>query len=78
MGPKCTMACKSPWFVQLIFSKFVFNDSFDALRKIVQTEGMRGLYRGSAVMVVLITPRDAVRFSANDYFRFYLKDKTTK
>lgn len=73
--------CKS-FFWTLEFnlrsSQFIFKCSFDAVKKIRSSEGIRGLYKGSSVLILLITPMQAIRFSANDFFRFHLKDKRTK
>ncbi|ENN71945.1 hypothetical protein YQE_11379, partial [Dendroctonus ponderosae] len=60
-----------------INAQFVFKSSFDAMKKISRSEGIRGLYKGSSVLILLITPMKAIRFTANDFFRFHLKDKTT-
>ncbi|XP_050309416.1 mitochondrial glutamate carrier 1-like isoform X3 [Anthonomus grandis grandis] len=55
----------------------MYSSISDAIKKIYTAEGVRGLYQGAGVVIVLITPMKAVRFSANDYFRYHLKDKQT-
>ncbi|KAL1494269.1 hypothetical protein ABEB36_009893 [Hypothenemus hampei] len=58
--------------------KKMYNSIFDALTKIHQTEGLRGMYRGSSVLILLVTPEKAVKLAANDYFRYHLKDQHNK
>ncbi|KAL3316896.1 hypothetical protein Ciccas_004459 [Cichlidogyrus casuarinus] len=45
----------------------------DALQKIAKSEGIVGLYRGSAVNLLLITPEKAIKLVGNDFFRYHLK-----
>jgi len=47
----------------------------DAFKKIYTAEGLRGMYRGSGVLILLVTPEKAVKLAFNDFFRFSLKDK---
>ncbi|EDV49444.2 uncharacterized protein Dere_GG18553 [Drosophila erecta] len=44
----------------------------DCFRKTIASEGYFGMYRGSAVNILLITPEKAIKLAANDYFRFQL------
>ena len=41
-------------------------------------EGFTGMYRGSAVNILLITPEKAIKLAANDYFRYKLTTKDGK
>jgi len=45
---------------------------FDAFRKTYAAEGYFGMYRGSAVNILLITPEKAIKLAANDQFRHWL------
>ncbi|XP_022672504.1 mitochondrial glutamate carrier 1-like [Varroa destructor] len=46
----------------------------DCFRKTYAREGYFGMYRGSAVNILLITPEKAIKLTANDFFRHYLTD----
>ncbi len=48
----------------------------DCFRKTFKAEGFFGMYRGSAVNILLITPEKAIKLAANDFFRhkFTTKD----
>ncbi|XP_076270725.1 mitochondrial glutamate carrier 1-like isoform X2 [Rhynchophorus ferrugineus] len=50
----------------------------DAFKKIYIAEGIRGMYRGSGILILLVTPEKAIKLSANDFFRFHLKDQNNK
>ncbi|XP_030572206.1 mitochondrial glutamate carrier 1-like [Drosophila novamexicana] len=50
----------------------MYTSMFDCFRKIYATEGYFGMYRGSAVNILLITPEKGIKLSANDYFRYHL------
>ncbi|XP_030379180.1 mitochondrial glutamate carrier 1-like [Scaptodrosophila lebanonensis] len=50
----------------------MYNNMFDCFRKTYAAEGYFGMYRGSAVNIILITPEKAIKLAANDYFRFHL------
>ena len=41
----------------------------DCFKKTYRAEGYFGMYRGSAVNILLITPEKAIKLAANDYFR---------
>jgi len=41
----------------------------DCFRQTYRAEGYFGMYRGSAVNILLITPEKAIKLAANDYFR---------
>lgn len=56
----------------------MYSGIFDAIRKIVKTEGYLGMYRGSFVNIVLVTPEKAVKLVGNDYFRYYLTTEDGK
>ncbi|CAH0558200.1 unnamed protein product [Brassicogethes aeneus] len=47
----------------------------DAFRKTYTAEGFFGMYRGSAVNILLITPEKAIKLAANDFFRYNLQTK---
>jgi len=44
----------------------------DCFRQTYRAEGYFGMYRGSAVNILLITPEKAIKLAANDYFRHKL------
>lgn len=52
--------------------------SFDCFRKTYAAEGYFGMYRGSGVNILLITPEKAIKLTANDYFRYMLTTKDGK
>lgn len=56
----------------------MYNSMFDCFRKTYRAEGYFGMYRGSAVNILLITPEKAIKLAANDFFRFHLKTKDGK
>lgn len=47
----------------------------DCFKKTYRAEGYFGMYRGSAVNILLITPEKAIKLAANDYFRHHLTMK---
>lgn len=49
----------------------------DCFRKTYRSEGFTGMYRGSAVNILLITPEKAIKLAANDFFRHKLSDPST-
>jgi len=51
---------------------------FDCFRKTFRAEGYFGMYRGSAVNILLITPEKAIKLAANDFFRYKLTLKDGK
>jgi len=44
----------------------------DCFRKTYRGEGYFGMYKGSAVNILLITPEKAIKLAANDFFRYHL------
>ncbi|KAG7309310.1 hypothetical protein JYU34_005252 [Plutella xylostella] len=44
----------------------------DCIRQTLRSDGFFGMYRGSAVNILLITPEKAIKLSSNDMFRHYL------
>ncbi|KOB69200.1 Uncharacterized protein OBRU01_17068 [Operophtera brumata] len=46
--------------------------TFDCFKKTYAAEGYFGMYRGSAVNIILITPEKAIKLAANDMFRHTL------
>lgn len=51
-------------------------DRFDCFKKTYRAEGYFGMYRGSAVNILLITPEKAIKLAANDFFRHHLTTKS--
>lgn len=49
-----------------------YTSMLDCFRKTYRAEGYFGMYRGSAVNILLITPEKAIKLAANDFFRHYL------
>lgn len=45
---------------------------FDCFKKTYNAEGYFGMYKGSGVNILLITPEKAIKLTANDTFRYYL------
>ncbi|KAH8359310.1 hypothetical protein KR093_005721 [Drosophila rubida] len=56
----------------------MYNSMFDCFRKTYRAEGYFGMYRGSGVNILLITPEKAIKLTANDYFRHKLTTKDGK
>ncbi|KAJ6636858.1 Mitochondrial glutamate carrier 1, partial [Pseudolycoriella hygida] len=50
--------------------------AFDCFKKTYRAEGYFGMYRGSAVNILLITPEKAIKLAANDLFRHHLTTKS--
>ncbi|KAF2893754.1 hypothetical protein ILUMI_12417 [Ignelater luminosus] len=51
----------------------MYTSMFDCFRKTYKAEGYFGMYRGSAVNILLITPEKAIKLAANDFFRYHLQ-----
>ncbi|XP_066999034.2 mitochondrial glutamate carrier 1 isoform X2 [Anabrus simplex] len=49
-----------------------YTSMLDCFRKTYRAEGYFGMYRGSAVNILLITPEKAIKLAANDFFRHHL------
>ncbi|XP_026735673.1 mitochondrial glutamate carrier 1-like [Trichoplusia ni] len=49
-----------------------YKNMFDCFKQTYRAEGYFGMYRGSAVNILLITPEKAIKLAANDMFRYYL------
>uniref|UniRef100_A0A6G1SCV6 Mitochondrial glutamate carrier 1 n=1 Tax=Aceria tosichella TaxID=561515 RepID=A0A6G1SCV6_9ACAR len=56
----------------------VYKSIFDCLKKVIKAEGYFGLYRGSAVNLLLITPEKAIKLTGNDFFRHLLSTEHNK
>lgn len=54
-----------------------YKSMLDCLRKVVAAEGFFGMYRGSAVNLLLITPEKAIKLTGNDLFRHLLTNHST-
>lgn len=50
----------------------MYTSMVDCFRKTMKVEGFFGMYRGSAVNILLITPEKAIKLAANDFFRHKL------
>jgi len=50
----------------------MYSSMLDCFKKTYRAEGYFGMYRGSAVNILLITPEKAIKLAANDYFRHKL------
>ncbi|XP_043484776.1 mitochondrial glutamate carrier 1-like isoform X1 [Leptopilina heterotoma] len=50
----------------------MYSSMLDCFRKTYRAEGYFGMYKGSAVNILLITPEKAIKLAANDMFRHYL------
>lgn len=50
----------------------MYDSMFDCFKKTYKAEGFLGMYRGSAVNILLITPEKAIKLAANDFFRHHL------
>ncbi|CAF0754260.1 unnamed protein product, partial [Rotaria sp. Silwood1] len=53
----------------------LYKNIFDCAVKTFRSGGFRGMYSGSAVNILLITPEKAIKLVANDGFRYALKTK---
>jgi len=51
----------------------LYKNILDCAKKTFRGEGFRGMYSGSAVNILLITPEKAIKLVANDFFRHQLK-----
>ena len=51
----------------------MYNGMLDCFKKTLKSEGYLGMYRGSAVNILLITPEKAIKLAANDFFRHKLR-----
>jgi len=50
----------------------MYKSMLDCFKQTYKAEGYFGMYRGSAVNILLITPEKAIKLAANDYFRHKL------
>lgn len=50
----------------------MYTSMLDCFKKTYRSEGYFGMYKGSAVNILLITPEKAIKLTANDTFRHYL------
>ena len=48
----------------------MYTGILDCFKKTYRAEGYFGMYRGSAVNILLITPEKAIKLAANDFFRY--------
>lgn len=52
----------------------MYQSMVDCFKKTHRAEGFSGMYRGSAVNILLITPEKAIKLAANDFFRHRLSN----
>lgn len=55
--------------------KPLYNNIFDCASKTFRNEGFFGMYRGSGVNLLLITPEKVIKLVGNDFFRHILKNE---
>ncbi|CAH8605370.1 hypothetical protein MS3_00009165 [Schistosoma haematobium] len=53
--------------------KKLYKNVLDCAAKTYRAEGFFGMYRGSSVNLLLITPEKAIKLVGNDFFRYHLK-----
>lgn len=51
----------------------MYKNFLDCARKTYRADGFFGMYRGSGVNLLLITPEKAIKLVGNDFFRYHLK-----
>uniref|UniRef100_A0A5K3EHD0 Mitochondrial glutamate carrier 2 n=3 Tax=Mesocestoides corti TaxID=53468 RepID=A0A5K3EHD0_MESCO len=51
----------------------MYKNFLDCARKAYQADGFFGMYKGSGVNLLLITPEKAIKLVGNDFFRYHLK-----
>lgn len=56
----------------------MYTSMLDCFKKTYAAEGYFGMYRGSAVNILLITPEKAIKLAANDFFRHHLSTGSGK
>ncbi|CAM1327277.1 SLC25A22 (predicted) [Pycnogonum litorale] len=56
----------------------MYRSMLHCFRKTFKAEGFLGMYRGSGVNILLITPEKAIKLTANDFFRHHLSSGTHK
>lgn len=56
----------------------MYTSMMDCFRKTRLREGLTGMYRGSAVNILLITPEKAIKLAANDFFRHHLLQRSSR
>ena len=56
----------------------MYSSILDCFKKSLKAQGYFGMYRGSAVNLLLITPEKAIKLAANDFFRHKLTMKDGK
>ncbi|CAH8578113.1 unnamed protein product [Heterobilharzia americana] len=53
----------------------LYKNVLDCAKKTYRAEGFFGMYRGSGVNLLLITPEKAIKLVGNDFFRYHLKSE---
>ena len=64
------------WLVKFLLINYIdLYYRLDCFKKTYKAEGYFGMYRGSGVNILLITPEKAIKLTANDFFRHKFTDK---
>ena len=58
--------------------ELMYRSILDCFRKTLGKEGFFGMYRGSGVNILLITPEKAIKLTGNDFFRHHLRTREGK
>ncbi|CAL8069095.1 unnamed protein product [Calicophoron daubneyi] len=56
-------------------SSRIYKNFLDCAKKTFRADGFFGMYRGSGVNLLLITPEKAIKLVGNDFFRYHLKEE---
>ncbi len=56
-------------YIYLCLHNIIFFPSRDCLKKTVKNEGARGLFRGVAISIALVTPEQAIKFTTYDFIK---------
>ncbi|CAG8594403.1 13301_t:CDS:2 [Cetraspora pellucida] len=60
-----------------VVGELLYRNSIDCFRKVVQNEGLLGLYSGLGPQLVGVAPEKAIKLTVNDFARAQLKNKDT-
>lgn len=58
-------------------AKQLYKNMFDCLFKVARAEGIRGLYKGLGVNVLLVNPEKAIKLAVNDQARVFFGGRTS-
>ncbi|XP_065053553.1 electrogenic aspartate/glutamate antiporter SLC25A13, mitochondrial-like isoform X1 [Rhopilema esculentum] len=59
----------------VLASELMYKNSFDCAKKVIQNEGILGLYRGLLPQLVGVSPEKAIKLTTNDFVRGKMTDK---